>query len=202
MIRLATERCWLRPATRDDVDAVLDYFRSQHAHLAPWSPRPPADFLTRGFWVLRLEENLREMVDGQSARLFVWDRDDSRRVLGVANLTKISRGPFQNASLGYSIRNECQGMGLMTEALRALLGWAFASATPGPGLQLHRVQANYMPHNRASGAVLRKLGFHPEGYARRYLHIAGNWEDHVLTAITVERWEEIQAMAASLTASR
>ena len=36
--------------------------------------------------------------------------------------------------------------------------------------------------NERSGAVLRRLGFVPEGYARDYLFIDGAWRDHVLTA--------------------
>lgn len=40
-----------------------------------------------------------------------------------------------------------------------------------------------MPANRRSGALLARLGFEQEGYARDYLMINGRWEDHVLTAL-------------------
>jgi len=48
---------------------------------------------------------------------------------------------------------------------------------------VHRIHANYMPHNRRSGAVLRRLGFVVDGFARDYLQINGRWEDHVLTSL-------------------
>jgi ribosomal-protein-alanine N-acetyltransferase len=51
---------------------------------------------------------------------------------------------------------------------------------------LHRVQAAVMPNNPASMRVLEKAGFRPEGFAERYLCIAGKWEDHVVFAITAE----------------
>ena len=42
--------------------------------------------------------------------------------------------------------------------------------------------ANYLPHNERSARLFEGLGFEREGYARHYLQIAGQWEDHVLTA--------------------
>jgi ribosomal-protein-alanine N-acetyltransferase len=49
--------------------------------------------------------------------------------------------------------------------------------------KLHRIGANYMPHNARSGRLLAGLGFRIEGYARDYLYIDGAWRDHVLTSL-------------------
>ncbi|MBT7329669.1 MAG: 30S ribosomal protein S5 alanine N-acetyltransferase, partial [Oceanospirillaceae bacterium] len=43
--------------------------------------------------------------------------------------------------------------------------------------------ATYMVNNVRSAALLQRLGFEKEGYAKSYLNIAGRWEDHVLTAL-------------------
>ena len=43
-----------------------------------------------------------------------------------------------------------------------------------------------MPRNARSLRVIEKLGFRRDGYAERYLQIAGNWEDHILFARTRE----------------
>jgi ribosomal-protein-alanine N-acetyltransferase len=48
--------------------------------------------------------------------------------------------------------------------------------------------ANYLPQNERSARVLKGLGFVVEGYAKDYLYIDGRWQDHVLTALTNERW--------------
>jgi ribosomal-protein-alanine N-acetyltransferase len=48
--------------------------------------------------------------------------------------------------------------------------------------------ANYMPHNRRSGNVLKRLGFVVEGYARDYLMINGKWEDHIFTSLINPHW--------------
>ena len=43
-----------------------------------------------------------------------------------------------------------------------------------------------MPRNARSLRVIEKLGFRREGYAERYLQIAGKWEDHIVFARTRE----------------
>jgi ribosomal-protein-alanine N-acetyltransferase len=69
------------------------------------------------------------------------------------------------------------GQGLMTDAVRALLPWLFDT------LRLHRVEAACLPSNGPSKAVLHRVGFYEEGYARQYLKINGLWEDHLLFAM-------------------
>jgi [ribosomal protein S5]-alanine N-acetyltransferase len=92
------------------------------------------------------------------------------------NITNITRGIFQNGSVGYSIDEKDNGKGLMSKALSLGKETAFSE------LGLHRLQAAVMPHNVGSIHVLEKNGFKKEGYARRYLKINGIWEDHVLFA--------------------
>ncbi len=48
---------------------------------------------------------------------------------------------------------------------------------------MHRVVATYTVTNQRSAALLERLGFEKEGYAKSYLNIAGTWEDHILTAL-------------------
>jgi hypothetical protein len=73
----------------------------------------------------------------------------------------------------------------MSEAVDAMLGFAFGR------LGLHRLQAAVMPTNHASRSILQKRGFREEGYAERYLRIAGKWEDHVLYGLTLEEWRPL-----------
>src|SRR5436309_3552164 len=73
-------------------------------------------------------------------------------LIGRANLNEIVRGVFQAAYLGYSLAEHAQGHGYMTEALRAVIDFAFGE------LNLHRLMANYIPENLRSAAVLKRLG--------------------------------------------
>jgi ribosomal-protein-alanine N-acetyltransferase len=86
--------------------------------------------------------------------------------------------PFQNAMLGYAVDADCQGQGLMREALQAVIAHAFS-----PAVHLHRIQANVRPENARSVALLQRLGFEDEGLAREYLFIDGAWRDHRMFAL-------------------
>ncbi|MEC4867810.1 MAG: hypothetical protein SAJ11_17195 [Jaaginema sp. PMC 1078.18] len=48
--------------------------------------------------------------------------------------------------------------------------------------------AAYMPHNRRSGSVLKRLDFVIEGYALDYLMIQDVWQDHILTSLINKDW--------------
>jgi len=99
----------------------------------------------------------------------------SNQVVGIINLNEIVMGAFRSAYLCYYGMLTFARTGLMTEALRAAVNYAFND------LGLHRLEANIQPDNLASIALARRLGFKQEGFSPRYLRINGEWRDH-------ERW--------------
>jgi ribosomal-protein-alanine N-acetyltransferase len=176
---LETGRLRLCLPKPEDAARVVDYYRTNRAFHAPWDPPRPEGFHEVRFWRMRLDANRQEYVADRSCRLFLFREDDPEGpVVGSANFTGFVRGPFQACRLGYGLGEAYQGQGFMTEALRAGLEHVFGT------LGLHRVEANYVPTNERSGAVLRRLGFTVDGYARDYLFIDGAWRDHVLTSLT------------------
>jgi len=74
------------------------------------------------------------------------------------------------------------GQGLMNEALRAVLAWAFEH------MELHRIEALVHPHNAPSLAVLRKLGFVQEGRLREMGRWAGQQHDMLQLALLRADW--------------
>lgn len=101
-------------------------------------------------------------------------------LVGGVTLSHIRRGVTQAATLGYWLGAPFVGRGLMSDALGALLPFAFDV------LRLHRVEAAVMPQNAPSLEVLKRLGFTQEGLARRYLKIHGTWQDHLTFALLAE----------------
>ncbi len=175
--QILTDRLRLALPDADAAAPLLDYFAANRAHLEPWSPPAPADFYTLEFWQRRCQFARQELAAGRSLRLVLYPRDDDRRIIGTVNYSEIVRGGFQACFLGYGLAASEVGKGLMSEALSASLPYVFTE------LGLHRVMANYMPMNEPSAALLKRLGFVVEGYARDYLFINGAWRDHILTAI-------------------
>ncbi len=181
-IRLTTPRLVLRPPRTTDVGEIRRLLRHNQAHLEPWSPAPrpgedPTSITEVSNSVLRQR---RDWKNGRAFTFMMALKTDPSRFIGKIALTGIMRGAMHGAYLGYWIDVDHQGRGLSPEGIRAVLDFAFGPA------QLHRVQAAIMPRNTKSIRVIEKLGFRREGYAERYLQIAGTWEDHILFARTRE----------------
>jgi [ribosomal protein S5]-alanine N-acetyltransferase len=108
-------------------------------------------------------------------------------VVGSVEISRIARGNFQSAYLGYRVAAAERRRGYMTEALQLTLRHAFRA------LKLHRVEANIEPGNEASIALVRRAGFTREGFSRRYLKHGGRWRDHERWALLREEWRPPRA---------
>ncbi|WP_062388867.1 GNAT family N-acetyltransferase [Pseudomonas abietaniphila] len=175
-IHLVTERLVLRPALGGDAAQIQAYNIRNRKHLQPWQPTRPPGFYAIENVIRRISFIEQERLAGRALHLLICERG-SGEMIGECNFSNIVLGVFQACHLGYSLAEQAQGRGLMTEALRKAIGYVFED------LQLHRIMANYRPENERSARVLSGLGFQREGFARSYLKINGEWADHVLTAL-------------------
>jgi [ribosomal protein S5]-alanine N-acetyltransferase len=169
---------YLRRLEVADAEALLEMLLRDRAFLDQWEPTRP-----EGFYTLEKHQKRLELLEGDENfadfGIFLAAGDE---LVGRIQLSGISRGPFENAYLGYFVSERHNGRGYATEAVRQVVDAAFGE------LGLHRVQAAVMPRNLGSVRVLEKAGFREEGFAPRYLQIAGVWEDHKLYAVTAEEW--------------
>jgi ribosomal-protein-alanine N-acetyltransferase len=161
----------LRDVTIDDAAALADAYTRNRAHLEHWEPARPDDFFTEAAQKRVVDHQLEQATAGRGVFLVLVRGDE---IVGRLNLADIVRGAFQSGNLGYWVDASLAGRGLMTRAVLAVVDHA------RDGLRLHRLQAGTLPHNVASQTVLTRAGFERFGYAPRYMHIAGEWRDHVL----------------------
>ncbi|MCS5733816.1 GNAT family N-acetyltransferase [Herbiconiux daphne] len=162
----------LRLAAADDVQRLVDAYRRNRKHLAPWEPARSESFFTNDDQARLLDDLLARHALGEAVPLVVVHDDE---IVGRFTVSGIVRGPFLNGQLGYWIAHDHTGQGLATTAVDRI------SELCGPrGLGLHRLQAATLLHNAASQTVLRRAGFEQIGMAPRYLNIAGVWQDHLL----------------------
>jgi ribosomal-protein-alanine N-acetyltransferase len=178
---LRTERMSLVPLGPEHRAELIRVHEVSREHFRPWFPTR-ADGPLEDVFDQELARAQRGAEAGTDLRLVGLLEGDV--IAGLFSLSQIFRRAFQNAYAGWSVSADQVGRGLATEGVSALLDVAFA---PEPsGLGLHRVQANVIPANLASVRVAEKVGFRLEGTARRYLHIAGRWQDHLMFAKTAE----------------
>lgn len=178
---IKTDRLTVRMAEVTDVPAIVTFVNLNRDFLKPWEPRRTAEYYTADYWTRVVVQNQADFRDDYSLRMFLFPKGETR-VIGTLNFSNFVRGVAQYCTVGYSLGEHDQGQGYMAEALTAGLRYAFEE------MNLHRVTASYMPHNLRSGALLKRLGFVVEGYARDYLQIDGRWQDHVITARVNEGW--------------
>lgn len=157
-------------------EILANYYAVNDEHFQRWSPIVPKGHHSLEAWRQRLEEREVEFAARKSAHFIGTDETESY-VIGSCSLSNVVRGVFQACYMGYSITKRYEGAGLMKQIVVHSIEYGFNE------LALHRIMANHMPSNTRSGGLLSKLGFEEEGYAKDYLLINGQWEDHVLTAL-------------------
>jgi len=120
-------------------------------------------------------------VDNRSALFWaiVWKATGT--VIGKCTLWQYSENN-QRAEVGYILNRQYWRLGLMTEALAAMIDYAFS------GLGLHRLEADTDSNNTASLALLEKLGFQREGLFRERWYVNGLRQDSVMLGLLEQDW--------------
>jgi len=89
-------------------------------------------------------------------------RDNQGKLIGVVSAESLEPGTTHRAEIGYWLARPFWGQGIMTDAVRAYVGYAFGE------LQLLRLTAHVLESNVGSARVLEKNGFKLEGRLRKH----------------------------------
>jgi [ribosomal protein S5]-alanine N-acetyltransferase len=164
---------WLEPA---DIGALYDVFSDPEV-MRYWSDPP-----------LTCEDDARALLANierafMDRSMFQWGvaRIADDRVLGTCTLLHVNV-TNRRAELGYALGRAHWGQGLMSEALTALLDFAF------DGLMLHRLEADTDPRNLPSLRLLERLGFQHEGRLRERWHVGGETQDTAFYGLLGREW--------------
>ena len=104
------------------------------------------------------------------------------QLVGQITLGNVVWGSLRQGYVGYWIDSRFAGRGIMPTAVALLLDYAIRDC------ELHRIEINIRPENTASLKVVEKLGLESEGLRRKYLHIAGDWRDHIAYVALAEEF--------------
>lgn len=113
---------------------------------------------------------------------------------GQLTVSGIVGGSASWGQIGYWVDERLAGRGIIPTAVALAVDYCFEV------MHLHRIEIAIRPENGASLRVVAKLGFRPEGLRPRYLHIDGEWRDHLVFALNAEevpggllrRWESVR----------
>ena len=172
---IKTERCYITLLAPQDAILMQAYYVENWRFLKPWEPTRGDEYYSLAGWQYLLSRYNETFEQGRNLNLAALNQQRTQ-VIAVCNFGHIIHGPMQSCSLGYSIAEKFQGQGYMYEILSSTIPIVMRK------YNLHRINANHLPHNQRSANLLKRLGFEKEGYARSYIKIDGQWQDHVLNA--------------------
>jgi ribosomal-protein-serine acetyltransferase len=158
----------LRSVEPSDAEALFGVVDANRAHLEPWLPwvehtRTPADTLEF------IEKSIEQEVQKTGLAAII---ESDAEIYGVLGLNTIDLAN-QTSEIGYWLRADLEGRGIMTRSVASIVDYAFAT------LGLNRLGIRAEPENQRSRAIAERLGFHEEGVLREIENYNGRFVDLV-----------------------
>ena len=149
---------YLSSTHHNDKAAYLEHFNDRGISDAiPILPYPYTD-ADADWWIERRLTFLRENKKEISFAL----RNSEDYLIGSVGIDNFKIGETHQVEVGYWIAKTYRGQGLVSDALRTFIQYAFNN------LQLTRLTARTLDFNKASARILEKNGFKLEGCLRQH----------------------------------
>ncbi|MFH5837131.1 GNAT family N-acetyltransferase [Proteiniclasticum sp. C24MP] len=177
LLALEGERVSLKLASPENAEDYLIYYTENREFLRALEPHRDPDFYTLKGQRKSLDESYKHYMNGLAINFGVYF---SGKLIGKVQLSNLVYGGFRSATLGYALHKDYEGKGLMNDALKTAIAYAFEE------LMLHRVEASTLLDNYKSQNVLKRLGFKLVGTNEKYLYINGKWQDHYTFSLISE----------------
>jgi len=179
-IEIATQRLILRRFTINDAASMFNNWASDE------------DVSKYMRW--RQHENIEEtkmrinqwLLDYNRESFYIWviTLKESHEPIGSIGLFIIDENDLCG-DVGYSIGKKYWGQGITTEALKAVLGFAFEN------IGFNRIETYHSINNAASGRVMQKSGMTFEGFAKQKYKSISGFEDCNMYSILKEDFKII-----------
>ncbi len=173
-----TARLEIREFTLDDHAAVQTWATDPEVcRFMPWGPnsdQETTEYLQRCLGYQSDEPR-------RNHELCLAERESGQVIGGIG--MRLDPDPARSqAEIGYVLRRDRWGQGLMAEATHGILALGFEH------FALHRLWAATNPQNLASGRVLEKCGFRLEGCLREHLLIKGKRCSSLWYGLLASEW--------------
>ena len=170
--RLETERLILRQIRASDANALFAFFSDEEVSSKRHrSVEESQAFIQQLQHWYQAHENIEWGITRKSDDLLI----------GTCGFYAFDEG-FHRAETGYELHKACWRQGIMSEALTAILTFAFTT------MELHRIEAIVDEGNERSQGLLRKLGFVHEGTLRQHQFFGGRFLDEYHFGLLKDEW--------------
>lgn len=172
---IRTERLTLRRITNKDLNDVFEYSKNpETTKYLLWYPHATIRDTKR--FISVINKKYRE------GDFFEWGVEYNGKMIGTAGFTSFNL-LANSAEIGYVINPQYKGMGIATEAARAVIKFGFEA------LKLNRIEARYMIENTRSLRVMQKCDMTPEGVARKAVMSKSGYTDLGYASILKEEYK-------------
>lgn len=165
---LHSERLVLRQLHSSDIDEVYELRLDK----ATTRYIPEALAQTREHALEHIQAVNKEIAANKSINWAITTKD-SGELIGLIGLVRI-KPRNHRAEIGYILHESNRGRGLMSEALKLILEYAFVT------LGFNSVIAVIDPDNLASEKLLKRHGFKKEAHLRENIHYKDEYRDTVI----------------------
>jgi ribosomal-protein-alanine N-acetyltransferase len=179
-IKLSTSRLLLRPLQLADADRMFLGWATdmEVVKYLSWKPHLSVDETKRiiSYW----------MSNYPDPKFYIWGIQVKQGpLIGTISIHSIHDG-FERGEVGYALAKPYWNQGYATEALQAIVDYAFGTVA------FNRLEAHHSIYNPASGAVLIKAGFQHEGVLRQFYRSNDGFQDSSIYAILKKDWSLAQ----------
>ncbi|MCA1054337.1 GNAT family N-acetyltransferase [Rossellomorea aquimaris] len=179
---LETKRLFLRKMEMNDADRMFDYI---------FSDTRVMDHLIKGPHqsISETKARLTEITQQYESDTFCyWGMvlKESGELIGTIDLFNFD-DDTENCEVGYDIGYQWWNQGYGTEALQAIVEFAFRM------MNIHKISATHGMDNPASGKLMEKVGMKREGIIRHMIRKDGQYKDCGIYGILQEEYVERNA---------
>lgn len=187
-VSLRHDRVVLAPMRRRDQLTWERVRRRNAGWLKPWEATlPPGSSAGPTSYAALVRSLTRQARDDRMLPWLVFYDEqpgDPPTLAGQLTVSGIVGGSASWGQIGYWVDQRLAGRGIIPTAVALAVDYCFTV------MRLHRIEIAIRPENAASLRVVEKLGFRHEGMRPRYLHIDGDWRDHLVFALNAEEVPE------------
>lgn len=173
---LSTNRLRLRELRESDAPVLLTIFSNPHTMRYYGS-----EILTGMEEVEGMLMSFKRGFENKQAIRFGIELKESGELIGTCGFHNWVKR-VNRIEMGYELNQENEGKGYMSEALSAMIPFAFQQ------MNIHRIGALIHPNNASSRNLVRNLGFREEGILRDYVYAGGAYMDLIMYSILQKEW--------------
>ena len=174
---LETQRLLLRKMTPNDAKDMYEYSSKREVtKYLSWTEHESEEYTRQYLKFLKSKYKKGEYLDwGITLK-------STGKLIGTAGFTSLDQDNFKG-EIGYVLNPEYSGNGYATEAVKAVLDYAFNN------LCLNRIEARVMEGNLLSVKLLEKIGMTYEGKGEKELFVKGEFKSILHFSLLKERFK-------------